>query len=152
MLAGQRAAVGGHEPGRVQDELAVPVRPVLVDEREVGLALGAAPLAVISIGVGVAFSFIMVRGRGHGQARQAFAGWLREQIMSAQTRLTSEFSRHLIDVSEEMRNVITARVEVQQQEIAAGLAAMRRAQEDDAATRRRKAQAGLLLWVAAAQL
>jgi hypothetical protein len=107
----------------------------------VGLAIGAAPLAVVSLGVGLVFSFVLSRGRGDAAARSEFRIWLREQISTAQTRLTSEFSRHLVDVSEEMRNVILQRIEVQQTEIASGLAAMRRAQEEDAASRRRRAAA-----------
>jgi dynamin family protein len=106
-----------------------------------GIAIGGAPIAMLSIGIGVAFSFVLTRGKGDAARRQEFRGWLAKQMVAAQTQLTNEFARYLVDIRGEIRTVVSERIDEQRAEISDRLADLRHTASDAAAARRRRTAA-----------
>jgi predicted GTPase len=108
-------------------------------------ALGGLPFMVAGLGVGGAFAWQMHRGRSEVVRQNEFRTWMREQLAEVERQLNNDFSRAMIDVTDEARAGLTERIEDRKRQVEAAI------KDCEAALRQeRSAQAAELSQVEAA--
>lgn len=101
-------------------------------------ALGGVPFVLAGLGVGVAFAWQMHRGRGELNNQQQFRGWLGHQIAEAQSQLSTDYERSMIDVRRELRKTISGWLDDRRRQVVEALEEHKAAQHRDAAARQKQ--------------
>lgn len=81
-------------------------------------ALGGPIFAVAGLGVGALFAFHMHKGRSDVNQQTEFRNWMREQLAEAERQLSNDFSRAMLDIGDELRTLLTERIDTRRSETA----------------------------------
>lgn len=97
----------------------------LVTGSGLGLTAGAliAPPIGIAIGLGLGgfYAYQAFKGKGRALFTSEFRNWMSEQCNQTQVTVTTTFSREIIDLQEEMRDVVRTALVERERQIAASL-------------------------------
>ena len=103
-----------------------------------GLTAGiiAPPIGIaIGLGLGGLYAFQAFKGKGRALFQSEFHGWMSEQCNQTQVTVTTTFSREIIDLQEEMRDVVRQALVERERQITASLEESKRLLETEEGTR-----------------
>jgi hypothetical protein len=104
-------------------------------------ALGGVPFVLAGLGVGVVFAWQMHRGRGELNNQQQFRGWLGHQIAEAQSQLSTDYERSMIDVRRELRKAISGWLDDRRRQVTEALEEHKAARHRDDTERQKQLEA-----------